>query len=296
MGGKSCVVTGDMWQLPPVKDRYIFEQTSIDSRPNCASNHWKENFTIYYLTEKMRNQHDESFADLCDNIGKGILTKVNEELIKTLIRDSPNENNNILYQEKEIGIIVTTNVKLENINGDKVNLLLPEADSMHEIAPDKCKNLPASDLPPLPENLPYTKRGGLAKDLLLKVGAPIVITVNDRKYKEDGVTNGACGYVDSFQYHENNSNEVEYVWVVFNEKTVGKRLRQDTMFLRRKFKPSNAQALPIKRISVDFTYKDAKYRTTQFPMILRYAFTVHKSQGQTLNEVIIDFRPDAKED
>ena len=26
MGGRSFIATGDMWQLPPVKDRYIFEK------------------------------------------------------------------------------------------------------------------------------------------------------------------------------------------------------------------------------------------------------------------------------
>ena len=52
MGNKSCIVTGDMWQLPPVKDKYIFTNTNLDQRPRIAPSHWDENFTIYYLAEK----------------------------------------------------------------------------------------------------------------------------------------------------------------------------------------------------------------------------------------------------
>merc|ERR1711954_424094 len=36
MGGKSSIVTGDWFQLPPVKDKYIFSNTCLDDRPKIA--------------------------------------------------------------------------------------------------------------------------------------------------------------------------------------------------------------------------------------------------------------------
>ena len=41
------------------------------------------------------------------------------------------------------------------------------------------------------------------------MGAPIIITVNDIKYKEDGIVNGARGYIDSFQFEEENSSLIK---------------------------------------------------------------------------------------
>ncbi len=54
MGGKSFIAAGDLRQLPPVLDQYIFQKSKLDGRPSVAPCHWSENFKIYYLTEKMR--------------------------------------------------------------------------------------------------------------------------------------------------------------------------------------------------------------------------------------------------
>ena len=69
MGGKP--VTGDIWQLPSVKDKYIFSHAKLDQRPECAPSHWDDNYTIYYLTEKMRSKGDNEFGEVCDHIGRG---------------------------------------------------------------------------------------------------------------------------------------------------------------------------------------------------------------------------------
>ena len=68
MGGKSTIVTGDIWQLPSVKDKYIFSHAQ---RPECAPSHWDDNHTIYYLTEKIRSKGDDKFGEVCDHIGRG---------------------------------------------------------------------------------------------------------------------------------------------------------------------------------------------------------------------------------
>ena len=69
-----------------------------------------------------------------------------------------------------------------------------------------------------PQDLAYTKTKGLPSKIILKVGAPIIITVNDMKYKEDGIVNGARGYIDSFQFEEENGTLIKVIWVVFRDK------------------------------------------------------------------------------
>ena len=48
MGGKSVIATGDMWQLPPVKDSYVFEKNNLYGKPSCCPSHWDENF-VYII-------------------------------------------------------------------------------------------------------------------------------------------------------------------------------------------------------------------------------------------------------
>ena len=52
MGGKSFIAAGDLRQLPPVQDSFIFEKSNLDGRSPVAPCHWDENFKIYYLTQK----------------------------------------------------------------------------------------------------------------------------------------------------------------------------------------------------------------------------------------------------
>ena len=69
------------------------------------------------------------------------------------------------------------------------------------------------------------------------IGAPVVITTNHskRKYKEDGIFNGARGYVQAIQTAKNDQDKVEIVWVVFNNENIGKLYRHDHSYLRKEF-------------------------------------------------------------
>ena len=74
----------------------------------------------------------------------------------------------------------------------------------------------------------------MSTHLHLKKGAPVFITVNHhkKKYKEDGIVNGARGYVQCIQVSTDNKENVEIVWVVFNNKSIGKLYRFEHRHLR----------------------------------------------------------------
>ena len=84
MGGLSFIAVGDFRQLPPVRDGYVFEKNHLDGRPSISPSHWDDNFKIYYLSDKMRNQKDPVFANLCDRIGKGKHTKADISYLERL--------------------------------------------------------------------------------------------------------------------------------------------------------------------------------------------------------------------
>jgi ATP-dependent DNA helicase PIF1 len=54
-GGISIVVVGDLFQLKPVHDSYIFEQPSSSYMP-LATNLWHEHFQMYELKQIMRQR------------------------------------------------------------------------------------------------------------------------------------------------------------------------------------------------------------------------------------------------
>ena len=80
--------------------------------------------------------------------------------------------------------------------------------------------------------------------------------------------------------------------MVFNDKSIGVKLRESKKHLTKEHKPHNKLAVPIERQKRQFSPNSGNitYQRSQFPLTLAYALTSHKCQGQTLEEVIIDFR------
>ena len=297
MGGKSLFLTGDFFQLPPVKDKFIFCNNNMDAKPDCTPSIWDDHIKIYYLTEKVRSMTDPKFGEVCDRIATNSITEEDEVYLKGLVRKCPNDNDNELYKTGKLSQIVTTNKKREKINQDKLAELLPHHQEYLLKSKDISTNI--SNPPTLSEAMNYTVTGNLQKALKLKVNAPIMLTVNNpkSKYREDGLCNGARAYIDSFQFSEEDETEVKYIWVVFRDENIGKQLRLDNRNLLQAHKPVHEMATPIEVCKIKFNVKsgNVNYQRTQFPAVLAHAITAHRSQGDTLEEVIIDFQGEGKE-
>ena len=91
------------------------------------------------------------------------------------------------------------------------------------------------------------KTGNLQSELRLKVGAHVLITSNHpkKKYKEDGIVNGARGFVQSIQVSKDDPEKVEVIWIVFNKETVGRLYRIEHKHLRQSYNPGHKFATPI---------------------------------------------------
>jgi len=303
MGGKSFIAAGDLRQLPPVLDSYVFEKSRLDGRPSTAPCHWSENFKIYYLTEKMRCPDDIAFAQLCDRVGTNTITSQNEEFFNSRIRTDtlPCEEVNANFTSGKVAIITTTNEQREEINLKKLRKLLPDKREFVFLSKDKISD--AKNYMPVPDTVSYEtgKKKGMVKNLIIREGAPVMLITNDKKtrYKEDGIVNGATGYIDYIQTAEGNSEIVDIIWVVFKNKDVGNKCyRRERRHSRPRYSDHwlDPAALPIFPVQkpVEVEQGNARYIRTQFPLTLAYAITAHKCQGSTLEEVIVDFRPNEK--
>ena len=150
----------------------------------------------------MRSMNDPDFSNLCDRVGRGRISKEDEAFLRSRVQDTELESDNENYKTGKLSIIVTTNKKKEMVNKEKLDKLLPYEKEYVCNSIDRVTNLPGKKLP----KQMYTnasKTGNLLTELNLKVGAPIMITSNHakKKYKEDGIMNGAtrvCASYSSF--------------------------------------------------------------------------------------------------
>ena len=273
----------------------VTDRNHLDGRPDCAPSHWNENFEIYYLTEKMRSNNDIEFSNLCDRVGRGKITEKDEQYLKSRITSTDSENYNESFKNGSLSIIVTTNKKKDFVNHKKLADLLPNVPEYICNSIDRVTNLPSKSVPTRLKDNPG-KTANLQTELRLKVGAPVFITSNHskKKYKEDGIINGARGYVQAIQTSKENSEKVEVIWVVFKNENIGRLYRFDHKHLRHNYNPGHPLATPILPIRKNFkeNFGNIEYQRTNFPLTLAYAMTAHKCQGDTLDEVIIDFGPD----
>ena len=223
--GLPVICTGDLLQLPPVKDRWIFANNERHQQhDNTAPNKWKINFKMYEMTEKMRSLEDPEFSALCDRIGTNTLNSEDHVTLRSRIVDCANEHSNESYEEGKLAIIVTDNMKRSQINHTKLDSL--EETSTVFPATDVCTNVGQyNELTVL--HLPYTQTGSLPTSLEIKLDAPVMLTINIDK--SDGLTNGARGFVaDIDQKHQ-------IVWVKFHGNVGSKATRIG----RRKYKYSH---------------------------------------------------------
>ena len=70
-GGVSIIVLGDLFQLEPVMDAYVFKDMKNSEYGALAPNLWRELFTMFELDEIMRQRESKEFAQLLNRLREG---------------------------------------------------------------------------------------------------------------------------------------------------------------------------------------------------------------------------------
>lgn len=273
-GGYNIILSGDFAQLPPVFGQCIYKQPeSNSSSDHCDGYQLYQLFDIViYLDELVRQKispANKKFINFLNHVRYGKVTEHDYNYIKCRFY------NNLSYSELQTFLnavrIYQTNEECAQYNLIKLEELeqpIARINAVHD--PPKAIKVSARDA------------NGLEPVLYLCKNARVMLTINIDPLK--GLANGAFGTVKYIIYNKNNNElppNLPLVVIVQFDAYKGKPII-----------PAIERSVSISPITAYFTLSnDIKGKISsrqQIPLRLAWAITIHKSQGQTLDKVVID--------
>lgn len=251
-GGKRMVFIGDLYQLPPVvtrEEKEHFQQ--VYASPYFFDAQVFRNCPLQRKElQKIYRQQDQQFIELLNKIRSNQLAV--EDLNYLNNRVDPQYQ---AYQKHQEITLCTTNAIAEHINHDQLERLEGKVLNFRgKVDGDFMRQLPTQE------------------QLLLKIGAQVMLITND-PYKR--WVNGSTGKIIGTEW----SDELE----------------EDQLII----KLSSGKVIEVS----PFTWENHQYRYDegqeqiqseaigsfrQYPLKLAWAVTIHKSQGKTFENVVLD--------
>ena len=293
-GGISILLFGDLFQLPLVMSKMIFEDINNIS---CVGVHlWRDLFRVVELKEIMRQKDDLSFAQLLNRVRLGHQTDADIALLnsRTIFSNTADD-----YPYEALHIFSTNkaydrhnSMMMERIKGDShVYRIMAEDDfattedrrlySDRDTRQKRLEQLIPSDT---------SSTGGLPKVTELCLGCRIMLRKNINV--TDGLVNGAQGTVVGFSMAGDRtcpeSCSIKAVFVSFDGKNIGVQTARKSSYKM----PNNNNAVPIERNTSHFFGKNRKTEIIrqQFPLVLCWGATIHRVQGLTIDSAVVSLR------
>jgi len=249
-GGIQMIFIGDLYQLPPViTGSEKAAFGSLYETPYFYSAKVFHSFEMEFVElEKVYRQHDEEFINLLNSIRNKSITEDGLELLNQRYMPDFEPSPDDFYV-----YLTTTNDLAAQVNGQQLAKLRTR---LHTFTADIEGDFGNQYLP-------------TAIDLEVKVGAQIMMLNNDAGGRW---VNGTIGKIISITRDRNdeysiiadlaNDETVEitpYIWEIFRFFAEGGQLQSEVI---------------------------GRFR--QYPLMLAWAVTIHKSQGKTFDKVVID--------
>ena len=278
-GNVSILAVGDLYQLPPVGQAPLFNTVSDCYAQLCGSGSlWVDHFLMHELTQVMRQRGDQAFSELLCRVRTNTCTADDIKILKSreIAADSANYPTQALH-------VYRLNADVDERNTNMLDSIAPQNAQFAIKAIDSVAGQTHHiSLTSLSDKRSET--GGLHGTLKLAVGARVMLTTNVDV--SDGLVNGARGEV--VHIVTNNSSEVTSILVKFDNNRVGLKSIQTSPH-RARF----ANGVPLSKHEVVFFAKGkrgSEIKRLQFPLTLAWATTIHKVQGLTLDEIVVDMK------
>ena len=294
-GGTSVVVFGDLFQLPPVIDGFVFEDFSLtksnaDQYSVLAPNLWVDLFTMFELTQVVRQQDCTSFAEVLNRLREGIHTPGDVETLQSRLI-SPE----VPHYPTSAQHLFKTNAQVEQYNSQMYNsstlhkLVVTCVDSVvGAVSDDMAHHI----LHMIPQD--SRKTAQLADRIALAVGGRYEISVNINV--GDGLANGAGGLLKKIQLTSANNTASGIIWMHFDDAAIGAQTRIDSRSLYRS--DISTSWTPLQPLSRQFQVgkgHSSQVLRKQFPVRQSSTKTIHRCQGDTLDQVVVDLTSKRRE-
>lgn len=290
-GGLQIIFVGDFFQLPPIvprgsKKTFIFEVLPEERErgviPPFASI-IRSKKQVIVLKKNYRQTSDPIFQEILDNIRYGRVTGKAMSVLRGRVKIPPKGDlkpTRILPTRAQVDMVnrgemnkleAITEYKYEPDTMEKQIIYEPSDErvdldlvpSWKKLTRNPRNKLDPEDDDPIQNPSGLTERNAIDQadksgrydpSLILRIGAQVMVTAN--LDLENGIANGTRGVV----------RELAPNWVKIS-------LKNGTVYKVRKF---------------TFETAHPKIGRKQMPLILAWAITIHKSQGQTLDFAEID--------
>ena len=298
-GGIQMLIFGDFMQLPPISPI-----KTIDPIFAFETQLWKMSINkIYILTHIFRQENDDGFKDILEAIRWGVLTQEHRNILtskniksgnySSISQNISNGDNNGSINNDNNGDIEefdTSNLclrlhckkeQVERDNNNAINNLIGEEkkyDIIHAGDYSYYKNIILSNSSKIPQSC------------RLKIGCHVLLTKN---INPPNLVNGSLGIVIGFSKTTYNIKKVSSKSDTHTHFETYTLVEESPIV---KFRGSNEEEI-IKREEFSFgeiiksrkTSKcmEKKVYFYQYPLVSGYACTGHKSQGMTLDNVVV---------
>ena len=270
-GGVSIILLGDNKQLIPVADKPLFTelgkvQQKLNKFEVQALRLYNDNFTnIVILTQLVRQQGDEQYRTLLTRFTQGQFSHEDWRYLATRCFDQITKEEQHVFN-KEAVMVCAMKKDYALFNKKKLSQLTTDKFLVCSI------NSPANVA-----SLSSTDAQGLARNIVLAKGMRVMLTVNlCLPYK---LSNGSLGTVKGIVYFSNQPDITDHptVLIKFDDYS-GPSVFDD-----------HDQVVPINSISRSWMGpKNVTCQRTMLPLQPAYAFSIHKSQGQTVKKMVLN--------
>ena len=260
-GGCSCLLFGDFGQLPPVMDLPLYTTDSRSELSDQGRTAYQSFNQAVVLDQVMR----QAGQDPQQVLFREVLLRLRNAKVtvadwKYLMTQTPTNVRDLTPFATALHLIPTVEAVVE-----------------HNVAQLHASGQPIATIKAIHTGVnaakaPTDEAGGLEAVICLANSARVMLSSN--LWVDVGLVNGAMGTIRAICYHSGGPPDLPIAVMVHFDSYSGPTLHDGTV--------------PITPLRRTWSSSGAQCSRLQLPLKLAWAVTIHKSQGLTLDKVVID--------